>query len=104
MMGCTKGYIPQDIESNPPYNSDTITYESKIKDIISNNCISCHSGSSPQGNLLLENYNQVRSASENGTLIQRINDVSNPMPTTGLMPSSKRAFFDEWVQDAFLEN
>jgi hypothetical protein len=54
--------------------------------------------------LLLENYNQVRSASENGTLIQRINDVSNPMPTTGLMPSSKRAFFDEWVQDAFLEN
>jgi hypothetical protein len=54
--------------------------------------------------LLLENYNQVRSTSENGTLIQRINDVSNPMPTSGLMPASTRALFDEWVQNGYLEN
>jgi len=105
ISSCTKAYIPEDVEPiTTNSTSDTITYQSHIKNIISNNCLSCHSGSTPQGNLLLENYDQVRSASENGTLIQRINDVSNPMPTTGLMPSSTRVVFDEWVQNGYLEN
>lgn len=105
ISSCTKAYIPEDVEPiTTNSTSDTITYQSHIKNIISNNCLSCHSGSSPQGNLLLENYNQVRSTSENGTLIQRINDVSNPMPTSGLMPASTRALFDEWVQNGYLEN
>ena len=104
MTSCTKAFIPEEEISTTTVTNDTITYVTHIQSIVSNNCLSCHSGSTPQGNLLLENYNQVRSASENGTLIQRINDASNPMPTAGLMPSSTRAVFDEWVQNGYLEN
>ena len=104
LVGCTSGYIPQEIEPNPSFTSSKITYEANIKTLISNNCISCHSGINPQGNLLLENYNQVRISAESGALIQRINDVSNPMPTTGLMPLSDRLLFDSWAQNGYFED
>lgn len=100
--GCTKGYIP--VEEITPIPSVPISYQIHISPIISTRCISCHSGSNPNGNLRLENYDQVRNASENGTLIQRINDAANPMPTSGLMSSSTRALFDEWVSGGFIEN
>lgn len=95
--------MPEDIK---PINqsNDTITYQLHINPIITNNCISCHSGINHQGNLRLENYNQVRSATENGTLIQRINDSSNPMPPNGLMSISTRELFIKWVQNGYLDN
>jgi len=99
---CTKGYIP--VEETSPIPSGLISYQTHISPIIYTRCISCHSGSNPNGNLRLENYDQVRNASENGTLIQRINDAANPMPTSGLMSASTRALFDEWVSGGFIEN
>jgi len=105
LTNCTKGFIPENIESTSPTGqSDTVTYQIHISSVISNSCIGCHGGSNPEGNLLLESYTQVRSATENGTLIQRINDASDPMPTSGLLPAQTRALFDEWVQNGYLEN
>jgi len=102
LTNCTKGFIP---ESTSPTNpGGTVTYQTHISTVISNNCISCHGGSNPQGNLLLKSYTQVRNAAENGTLIQRINDAADPMPTSGLLPAQTRALFDEWVQNGYLEN
>ena len=106
LTNCTKGFIPEDgITPTPPTNpGGTVTYQTHISAVISNSCISCHGGSNPQGNLLLENYNQVRNSAENGTLLQRINDAADPMPTSGLLPAQTRALFDEWVQNGYLEN
>ena len=106
LTSCTKGFIPEDdITPNPPTNpGGTVTYQTHISSVISNSCIGCHGGSNPKGNLLLESYTQVRSATENGTLIQRINDATDPMPTSGLLPAQTRALFDEWVQNGYLEN
>ena len=106
LTNCTKGFIPEDdIIPTPPTNQgDTVTYQTHISAVISNSCINCHGGSNPQGNLLLETYTQVRNAVENGTLIQRINDAADPMPTSGLLPAQTRALFDEWVQNGYLEN
>lgn len=104
ISSCTEGFIPvEEIDPTLP-TGDTITYETHISTVMTSNCISCHGGSNPQGNLVLENYNQVRNSAENGTLIQRINDVANPMPPAGLMPASTRALLDEWVQNGYLEN
>jgi len=100
---CTKGFIPEEEISNNTLTNDTVRYTTHIESIVSTNCLNCHSGNTPQGNLLLENYNQVRNTTENGTLLQRINDVSNPMPTSGLMPEGTRAIFDKWVQNGYLE-
>lgn len=107
LSNCTKAYIPKDTESNlsPAINeTDTIKYQPHISVAISNNCIGCHGGSNPQGGLSLENYNQVRNSTENGMLIQRINDASDPMPPSGLLPSQTRLLFDRWVQNGYLEN
>ena len=105
LTNCTKGFISENIEpTSPTTQGDTVTYQTHISTVISNSCISCHGGSSPQGNLLLESYTQVRNAAENGTLIQRINDAADPMPTSGLLPAQTRALFDEWVQNGYLEN
>jgi len=103
ISSCTEGFIPVDVSTNPP-TGGSITYETHISTIITTTCKSCHGGSNPHGNLLLENYNQVRNSAESGTLIQRINEVANPMPPSGLMPTYTRALFDEWVQNGYLEN
>ncbi len=102
MSSCSEGYIPIDEATTIP--TGPITYQTHISPVISSRCISCHSVSNPQGDLILETYNQVRNSVENGTLIQRINDPADPMPTTGLMPASTRALFDEWVNNGYLEN
>jgi hypothetical protein len=52
----------------------------------------------------LGNYTQVRNATENGTLINRINNQANPMPSNGLMSQSLRLQFDLWVNNDYLEN
>ena len=103
ISSCTEGFIPEDVTTNPP-TGGPITYETHISTAMTSNCISCHGGSNPQGNLLLETYNQVRNSAENGILIQRINDVANPMPPAGLMPASTRTLLEEWVQNGYLEN
>lgn len=103
ISSCTEGFIPEDITTTPP-TGGPITYEAHISTVMTTNCISCHGGGNPQGNLLLETYSQVRNSAENGTLIQRINDVANPMPPAGLTPASTRALLDEWVQNGYLEN
>jgi len=102
MSSCSEGYIPIDEATTIP--TGPITYQTHISPVISSRCISCHGGNDPQGGLLLQTFNQVRNSTENGTLIQRINDPADPMPTTGLMPASTRALFDEWVNNGYLEN
>lgn len=102
LSGCSEGYIP--IQETTTIPTGSISYQTHISPVISSRCISCHSTSNPQGGLLLENYNQVRSATENGNLFQRINDAANPMPPSGLMDSSTRILFDQWVTDGYLEN
>jgi cytochrome c5 len=82
------------------------TYEKDVKNIINNSCAvsGCHTGSNPPAGILLNTYSQVRSQAENGNLIARMNNGSNPMPPSGLLPSSTRSVIDQWKADGFLEN
>ena len=102
--GCTQSIIPGEyIESTIPIDS-IVTYENQIRSIISQNCITCHSGSNPNGNLRLENYIQVRNSVEFGSLIQRINDSNDPMPPSGLLNLQSRLIFESWIQNNYEEN
>lgn len=102
MSSCSEGYIPIDEGTTIP--TGPITYQRDIRPVIASRCISCHGGSNPEAGLLLETYIDVRNSAENGSLIQRINDPANPMPSSGLMPVSTRALFDQWRADGYLEN
>lgn len=96
---CTKAEIPA---NTTPINR-TVSYQSDIKTIVQNNCLTCHSAVNSAAGLSLETYQQVKNSAENGTLIQRINDAANPMPQSGLLPADTRALFDKWVTDGYLE-
>jgi len=43
-------------------DSTSFTFSGTIFPIINANCISCHSGGSPQGNILLEDYTTISTA------------------------------------------
>lgn len=84
-----------------PVNTGPVVYDPTIKNLMTNYCISCHSGSSASAGLSLSNYQEVRSAVESGTLLSRINNSSKPMPPSGLMSSSERNSVTQWEQDGF---
>ena len=68
-----------------------------------NHCITCHGGTAPSGDFVLTSYDEVRNYTENGNLIDRINDADNPMPPSGLLNATNRQILEKWVEDGFLE-
>lgn len=98
---CSEAIIPKE---ETTAITEKVTYNQHIKPIVFNSCLTCHGSVNPSANLSLTSYSQVKNATQNGTLIQRINDASNPMPQSGLMSAEQRAYFDKWITDGFLEN
>lgn len=78
-----------------------VNYETHIKPIILNHCVTCHSGEDPSGGLNLESYKNVRFAAEKGELLKRINDPVDPMPDGGLMPKEERLMIVKWAKNHF---
>lgn len=50
-------------------NTDNITYTNYVKGLMTGKCQGCHSGTSPQGNLKLTNYAEVKASAESGRLV-----------------------------------
>jgi hypothetical protein len=98
---CTKETI--DENGSGTIITDTIFYNTDIKPLIEANCITCHGSSNPSAGLNLSTYQVVKFQAESGNLIDRINNSTSPMPTSGLMNADNRAVFDKWVTDGFLE-
>jgi len=84
--------------------TDPVTFDADVNIIITDNCLPCHAGTYPAGGVNLEGYVNVRSATENGNLIESINSLSNPMPQNGLMPPALIATIEQWAIDGYLEN
>ena len=99
---CTTAEIPLDEVGDPI--TDIVTYDADVKTIIDNNCTTCHGSVRPQAGLSLVSYQQVRTAAESGNLIPRMNNATNPMPPSGILPAATRALIDKWADDGFLEN
>lgn len=73
-------------------------YSVEITQLISDNCLRCHSGTFPSGDLDLSTYQQLKTVADNGKLVTRINDASAPMPQdVGLMPLCNRQKIEAWV-------
>ena len=72
ISSCTTAEIP--LENVEPVVT-IVTYDTDVKAIIDNNCISCHVSSGVASFLPLVNYTQVRTSAESGMLIARMNSV-----------------------------
>lgn len=103
-QSCTKAVINDvDPDTLPPINK-TVKYNPDIQAIMYNNCITCHGGIAPSAGLALTNYNDVKQAAQNGSLISRMNNATAPMPPNGLVSAEQRQLIDKWKTDGFLEN
>ena len=103
-LSCTKAVIDDiDPDTLPPITK-TITYNDDVQTIMYNNCITCHGGVAPSAGLALNNYQDVKHAAQNGSLISRMNNSTAPMPPNGLVSPELRQIIDKWKTDGFLEN
>jgi hypothetical protein len=62
-----------------------IRYSGTVSSILQQNCLSCHSAASAQGNVVLDTYNDVKGYAQSGALAGVINHNSgySPMPKGG---------------------
>ena len=67
----------------------TISFSSTVWPIIQNNCLGCHSGAYPNGNVSLTNYNQVKTYADNlRNSIPVIDGAIRHLPNFKAMPQS----------------
>jgi len=101
LNSCTKAIID---EGEPNLNNQTIKFNPHVNEIMFNHCVTCHGGASPAASLSLTDYSSVRSGTENGNLLNRINNEQKPMPPSGLLSEANRQLIEKWVTDGYLEN
>lgn len=104
LTGCTTAIIDEiNTDELPPIEGEVL-YNPDVTNIMFNSCITCHSGPAASASTDLSNYQNVRFYTESGNLINRINDQTNPMPPSGLLPARQRQIIAKWVTDGFPEN
>lgn len=81
----------------------SVTYSTDIAPIMTNYCLTCHSGAAPEAGLNLDNYTDVKAAVQNGQLVDRVNDANSPMPPSGLMSITNREKIEDWIDGGYLE-
>ena len=91
----------------PECDTTIVTYSNSIWPIINSNCTGCHGGNAPAGNFRLENYNDISSAANNGSLLGTIrhDDGWSPMPKGGgKLNNCDIAKIEIWVNQGTPEN
>lgn len=84
-----------------------VSYSRDVWPVISSNCTSCHSGGAPQGNVSLENYDDIVVAADNGSLLGviRHEDGWSPMPKGGgKLNDCNIALIETWVNNGTPNN
>ncbi len=101
LLNCSNG--SDDTVSQPDPNSNGITYDANVKNIIGGNCLQCHGNPTANGApFSLTTYTQVKDKVD--IILTRINSASSPMPPTGQMPIGNRDIIQKWKDDGLLEN
>ncbi len=89
------------------------TFDSDIKPIIDQYCISCHRSNYSAANLNLSEYNQfniskyfVPGDTTQGEILNRINDKNDPMPPiwVGTMDENSIQIIKKWILECAIEN
>lgn len=88
-------------------NTDSVTYSADVADIISINCLVCHSTAANLGNVRLEGYAALKTYVDNGKLVGAIKHQSgfSAMPQNApKLSSCNIAKIEKWVADGALDN
>jgi uncharacterized membrane protein len=102
-------WILQGAQNNECTSCDSTqgSFSANIFPIVQLHCQGCHSGASPQGDVSLENYNQIKSLAESGLLMSVLIGANGspimPYNTLGL-PQCYKDQFQNWIDAGALDN
>ena len=87
-------------------DTTAISYAADVEPIINTQCLSCHSGAAPDGNVALENYDDVKFVAQNGSLHGTITATNgySIMPTSGPMPACNINKILAWINAGMPNN
>jgi hypothetical protein len=89
----------QELYGTTTCDTTTVSYANDIVPILENNCYGCHdAGSFSISNAQFDSYNLLKNYANDGQLINRTNDVANPMPPAQLMDDCNRNIIKAWVE------
>jgi mono/diheme cytochrome c family protein len=81
-------------------NPADFSFATNIQPVVEGYCVGCHGGSSPDGDLLLETYDQIKSIALDGRLMDALLGANGasimPDNTTGL-PDCNITNFQNWI-------
>jgi len=101
-------WILQGAKNNSCDDCDTVNvkFSSHVFPVIQQNCISCHSGASPNGNVSLTNHSQVVSAVTSKNLLEIIKHANGyiAMPPGGKMHNCEIRKVELWINDGMPNN
>lgn len=98
----TACYYDNEEELYPPTNciTENMSYQTNIVAILERNCYVCHSTAANNGNVTLDNYDDLIVYVNNGKLLGAINREPgySPMPqNAGKLPDCDIAKIESWV-------
>lgn len=97
----------EDVDLPVACDTTAVTFQFTIRPILNNNCIVCHSGSSPANGLDYEQYSDVFNVASDGRLVGAINHRAGfePMPRFApKLPACDIQKIERWVSEGSLNN
>ena len=88
-----------------PCDTANTSYANTIAPIINNNCIGCHSITTPSGGIVLSSYASIKAIVNNGQLKASVIDRSStPMPPTYTINACSINQLNNWINNGMPEN
>lgn len=87
--------------------TENVTYQTTIGSLIQNRCQGCHSGSSPDGGILLMNYDQISNLALNGPMLDAVQHTGSatPMPyNSAQLPQCEIDQIEIWINNGAPQN
>ena len=110
LMGLNACYYDSEEELYPSSGDcdlSNVTYSGTIVPILNDNCYSCHSSSFPQGSVVLDNYNDLKTHVDNGRFWGAVNHESGYSPMPQNLPQLPQCELDKiktWIDNGALNN
>lgn len=94
----------QDLSCDAECDTTNVTFSGSVFPLIQTKCEGCHSGANPQGGVALTNFNQVRAAVNNGSLLGSITHAAGftamPYPAgSAKLPDCDIRMIQIWIEN-----
>lgn len=100
LFSCTSDSLEDLIPLNP-CDTVAITYSGVIQPILEANCYGCHSGNNPRGDVLVDNYEDVRDLAIDGRLGGVVNHEAGYPPMPQMRPqldTCELYYINTWIE------